>query len=162
MTELLFSLIFPPHPFKKIPGRKRQDMGSVLCLFYKFVYFFEKCFIQKGGSDETKRFHFVFIFRFLMVGCSTAYQVKPMAFKMPSSYHNVTAIGNAQVAAKAFTDKTEAMEAFGFDILGAGMLPVQVIFDNQGIYSLEINGSQTFLEDQDGNLWPILSSQVRL
>jgi hypothetical protein len=96
----------------------------------------------------------------LMVGCSTAYQVKPMAFRMPSSYDNVTAIGNAQVAAKAFTEKNEAMEAFGFDILGAGMLPVQVIFDNQGIYSLEINGSQTFLEDQDGNLWPILSSQV--
>jgi len=96
----------------------------------------------------------------LLFGCSTAYKVKPMAFKMPSSYHNVTSIGNAQVAAKAFTDKAEAQEAFGFDILGAGMLPVQLIFDNQGIYSLEINGSQTFLEDEAGNLWPILSSQI--
>ncbi len=96
----------------------------------------------------------------LLVGCSTAYKVKPMAFKMPSEYNNVTVIGNAHVAAKAFTDKAEAQEAFGFDILGAGMIPVQVIFDNQGLYSLEINGSQTFLEDQAGNLWPILNSRI--
>jgi hypothetical protein len=96
----------------------------------------------------------------LMFGCSSAYEVKPMAFRMPSTYDNVTVIGNAQVAAEAFTDKAEAQEAFGFDILGAGMLPVQVIFDNQGIYSLEINGSQTFLEDRTGNLWPILSSRI--
>jgi outer membrane lipoprotein SlyB len=93
-------------------------------------------------------------------GCSTAYKVKPMAFKMPSAYHNVVSIGNAEVAAIAFTEKTEAQEAFGFDILGAGMLPVQVVFDNQGPHSLEIDSSQTFLEDQTGNLWPILSSQI--
>jgi hypothetical protein len=96
----------------------------------------------------------------IAAGCSTAYKVKPISFKMPSDYNNVTSIGHSQVAAKAYTDKTEAQEAFGFDILGAGMIPVQVIFDNQGIYSLEIDGSQTFLEDQTGNMWSILSNQM--
>lgn len=96
----------------------------------------------------------------IILGCSKAYKAKPMSFKMPSAYSNVNYIGDAQVAAKAFADKTEAQEAFGFDILGAGMLPVQVIFDNQGTNSLEIIASQTFLEDQAGNLWPLLSSQI--
>ena len=40
------------------------------------------------------------------------------------------------------------------------MLPVQVIFDNQGQKAFEINGQQTFLEDAEGNLWPILSTDV--
>jgi hypothetical protein len=40
------------------------------------------------------------------------------------------------------------------------MLPVQVVFDNQGSYSLEINATQTFLEDSEGNLWPVLASKT--
>ncbi len=96
----------------------------------------------------------------LAFGCSKSYKVKPLPFKSPMAYENVKELNGAQIAAKAFTDKTEANEAFGFDILGAGMLPVQVIFDNQGNQSLEIVGGQTFLEDQTGNLWPILSSTI--
>lgn len=110
---------------------------------------------------EKKVFFFVlFLLVMVTMGCSTAYKVKPMPFNLPTAYDNVTSIGEAQVAARAFSDKTEANEAFGFDILGAGMLPVQVIFDNKGDTSLEINGSQTFLEDREGNLWPLLSSQM--
>jgi hypothetical protein len=92
-------------------------------------------------------------------GCET-YQVKPLPFKAPASFQNVTQVAGADVAARAFTDKTETKAAFGFDILGAGMLPVQVVFDNQGDHPLEINGPQSFLEDNTGNLWPILSSQT--
>jgi len=54
----------------------------------------------------------------------------------------------------------KAKEAFGFDIRAAGMLPVEVVFDNEGRTPLEIDASQTFLEDRDGNLWPILSSKI--
>jgi len=64
------------------------------------------------------------------------------------------------VAAMAFVDNKETKEAFGFDVHGAGMLPIQVIFDNQGPNSLEINAQQTFLEDEKGNLWPILSKEI--
>ncbi len=103
---------------------------------------------------------FVF-FSFVILGsCSTSYKAKPLSFKIPSSYNNVVNIEGTEIAAKAFADSTEAKEAFGFDIIGAGMLPVQVVFDNQGDHLLEINGQQTFLEDNNGNLWPILSGKV--
>jgi hypothetical protein len=93
-------------------------------------------------------------------GCSTSYKVKPLPFKSPASLNNVVSIAGAEVAAIAFVDPAQTKEAFGFDILGAGMLPVQVVFDNHGSNSLEINAQQTFLEDEKGNLWPILSKEI--
>ncbi len=96
----------------------------------------------------------------LLTACSSSYKAKPLPFRTPASFDNVAKIGGAEIAAKAFVDQKEAKEAFGFDILGAGMLPVQVVFDNQGSHSLEIVGHQTFLEDQEGNLWPVLSSKT--
>lgn len=93
-------------------------------------------------------------------GCSKTYKAKPMPFKMPSAYANVVKVDGAELAAKAFADIDEAKNAFGFDIRSAGMLPVQVVFDNRGMHSLEINAQQTFLEDTEGNLWPILSNKL--
>jgi len=93
-------------------------------------------------------------------GCGKSYQAKPLPFKTPASYENMVKIGGAEIASKAFIDPKETKEAFGFDILAAGMLPVQVVFDNQGPHTLEINGHQTFIEDQAGNLWPVLSSKI--
>jgi len=95
-----------------------------------------------------------------LIGCSTAYQATPLSFRAPSAYPNAQTVGGATVAAKAFSDSEEAKSAFGFDVRGAGMLPVQVVFDNQGPHSFEINAAQTFLEDQEGNLWPILSREI--
>ncbi len=83
-----------------------------------------------------------------------------MPFKMPSAYDNVVNVNGAELAAKAFADIDEAKNAFGFDIRSAGMLPVQLVFDNRSIHSLEINAQQTFLEDTEGNLWPILSNKI--
>jgi len=102
----------------------------------------------------------IFICLFLFQSCSTSYKVKPLPFKTPASYDNAVSVAGAQVAAKAFNDATQAKEVFGFDIHGAGMLPVQVVFDNQGIHPFEINGDQTFLEDEKGNLWPVLSREI--
>jgi hypothetical protein len=93
----------------------------------------------------------------LLAGCSTAYKAQPLPFKSPASLGNMVQAGGAQIGAKAFVERAEAKTAFGFDIRGAGMLPVQVVFDNSGPHTLEINPSQTFLEDQQGNLWPILT-----
>lgn len=95
-----------------------------------------------------------------LAGCSNTYQAKPLPFKAPASFKNVVEVAGAQVAAKAYADSVEAKKAFGFDVRSAGMLPVQVIFDNQGAHPLEINGQQTFLEDNTGNLWPILSREM--
>jgi hypothetical protein len=89
-------------------------------------------------------------------GCSTAYQAKPLPFKAPSAYANAQQVEGATVAAEAFVDPKKAEEAFGFDVRAAGFLPVQVVFDNLGTHPLEIVGGQSFLEDAQGNLWPIL------
>ncbi len=93
-------------------------------------------------------------------GCSTAYVAKPMPFKTPSAYPNAAEAAGATIAAEAFADAEKAKEAFGFDVRAAGMLPVQVIFDNQGAHPIEINSGQTFLEDEAGNIWPILDRET--
>ncbi len=94
-----------------------------------------------------------------VAGCSTAYKAKPLPFKSPEAFGNMAQAGGARIGAQAFVDPRDAKSAFGFDIRGAGMLPVQLVFDNQGTHPLEINPAQTFLEDQKGNLWPILTDR---
>jgi len=98
----------------------------------------------------------------LMFGCATAYKATPLPFRAPTSYPNATQIEHedAVVGAQAFADPKKAEEAFGFDIRGAGMLPVQVAFENESGLSFRIHADQTFLEDQAGNLWPILSDRL--
>ena len=92
--------------------------------------------------------------------CSTAYKAKPLPFRAADSYPNSTEFGETLVGAQAYADKEQAKEAFGFDVRGAGMLPVQVVFDNRGEHPIKINSTQTFLEDQEGNLWPILAREI--
>ena len=98
----------------------------------------------------------------LAVGCATAYKATPLPFRAPASYPNATQIEgeDAIVGAQAFSDPKKAEEAFGFDIRSAGMLPVQVVFENEGNRSFRINPEQTFLEDEAGNLWPILTDRL--
>jgi hypothetical protein len=93
------------------------------------------------------------------VNCTTSYKAKPLSFKAPTAYNNMVQADGIQVGAEAFVEVDDAQKAFGFDIRGAGMLPVQLVFDNQGGQNVEINPAQTFLEDQKGNLWPILTDR---
>lgn len=92
--------------------------------------------------------------------CTTAYKATPLSFKAPQRYPNAQEVSGATVGSVAFVDAGEAKDAFGFDVRGAGMLPVQVVFDNRGTHPLTINAAQTFLEDLEGNLWPVLSSDI--
>lgn len=94
-----------------------------------------------------------------LMSCSTAYKAQPLAFKTPSAYQNMVVVNGAQIGGQAYTDTSAAAAAFGFDIRGAGMLPVQIVCDNQSPHSLEINPAQTFLEDAQGNLWPVLTDR---
>lgn len=93
------------------------------------------------------------------LGCSTAYKAQPLPFKAPEAYSNSTEVDNVIIGGQAYADPKTAREAFGFDVRGAGMLPVQLVFDNRGQNSLEINPGQTFLTDDEGNLWPILTDK---
>jgi hypothetical protein len=95
-----------------------------------------------------------------LAGCTSTYVAKPMPFRSPSTFVNATEAAGAIVAAQAFSNTEQAREAFGFDIRTAGMLPVQVIFDNPGPHPIEINVAQTFLIDEAGNIWPILDRET--
>jgi hypothetical protein len=96
----------------------------------------------------------------LMLLSCAKYQRQVVPFKLPSGYPNVTEAAGAQIAARAYDDKGEAEKAFGFNIIGAGVLPVQVVFDNKGPHRIEIVPNQTYLVDIDDNLWPILDARL--
>lgn len=90
-----------------------------------------------------------------LAACAS-YERKVVPFKMPAAYPNATAVADATIAARAYDNGEEASAAFGFDIRGAGILPIQVIFDNTGNHPLEILTDKTLLVDEENNLWPIL------
>ncbi len=94
-----------------------------------------------------------------LVGCS-AYKSQEVGFKPPSAYPGMQLVNGAQVAAQAFAEKSQAKETFGFDIRGAGLLPVQVIIDNAGSAALVVVPEQTFLIDGQGNYWNLLDSRT--
>jgi len=96
---------------------------------------------------------------FVTLSC-THYQRQVSSFKMPDAYSNVKEIMGAKVAAYAYNDAKEAEKAYGFNIRGAGILPVQVIFDNQGQHAFEIVSSQTFIIDKENNIWPVLDKSL--
>lgn len=96
----------------------------------------------------------------LISGCSTAYKAQPLPFKTPEAYGNATQVDNVDIGGRAFVDEKVASKAFGFNIRKAGMLPVQLVFDNLGEDAVEIVPGQTFLVDNEGNLWPILSERL--
>jgi hypothetical protein len=96
----------------------------------------------------------------LLAGCGTSYKAQPLPFKAPTAYGNSVTVDDAVIGGRAFVAGKEAKSAFGFDVRGAGMLPVQLVFENNGKGKLEIDTSQTFLEDQEGNLWPLLTQDM--
>lgn len=96
----------------------------------------------------------------VLAGACSRYEQKPLPFRMPSAYPNAVEAFGATIAARAIDDPAQAKEAFGFDILGAGVLPLQVVFDNQGKDPIQIEPTQTFLADAQGNLWNILEQNI--
>jgi hypothetical protein len=95
----------------------------------------------------------------LVAGC-TSYKKQEVGFKVPSAHPNMQIIAGAQVAAAAYTDSSAARAAFGFDIVSAGIQPVQVVIDNLGDSALRIVPDQTFLIDDQGVLWNVLDSRT--
>ena len=96
----------------------------------------------------------------LLSACSTAYKSQEVSFRYPTSYNFSQDIAGAKVAVEAFADKDHAQHAFGFDIIGAGVLPVQIVMDNTGKHGLELVTNQTFLIDDQGRMWNILDNRA--
>jgi hypothetical protein len=89
-------------------------------------------------------------------GCST-YKPTVTPFKLPEAYANMQRVADTYVGARTWVNDAEARAAFGFDILGAGILPVQVSFDNRGGQTLVIVPTQTFLTNDKQEIFPVLA-----
>ncbi len=94
----------------------------------------------------------------LVCGCSTySHRVAPI--EIPNTANGAVSVEGVRITAKAYLDQSVAKKRFGFDIRGAGILPVQVVIDNQSGKSVMVEPAQTFLIDQEGKAWPLLSLQ---
>jgi hypothetical protein len=92
-------------------------------------------------------------------GCA-AYEYRAVPIKNANSYSDYATVLGATVAARVWTDPAEANQDFGFDILGAGLIPVEIVVDNEGVQTLEVNTDQTWVEDSAGDLWEVLPAKV--
>ena len=78
----------------------------------------------------------------------------------PAAYPNLVKVAGLEIGARAYPEPNEAQAVFGFDIRGAGLLPIQVVIDNKGSYPLEIDPAQTLFVDQQNNFWPVLDKRL--
>lgn len=92
-----------------------------------------------------------------LAACATyGDQVAPVP--LPDEQAGAINVDGAVLLARAYADDEAAREAFGFDIRGSGLLPVQFVIDNQSGRKVGIRPSDTLLIDRNGDAWPLLDS----
>ena len=96
---------------------------------------------------------------FTLSGC-TAYKSQYVPFRPPEGYLNYQVVNGVSMGAEAYATKDDAENAFGFDIKGAGLLPVQLVMDNKSGNNLELVPGQTFLVDNDNRYWPVVPTNI--
>lgn len=94
----------------------------------------------------------------LLGACASGPRDQVAPIPDPLSQPGHVELAGARLHARVYLDPAAAEAAFGFDIRGAGLLPVQITIDNQSADALHIDADQTFLIDRDGQAWPLLSA----
>jgi hypothetical protein len=89
----------------------------------------------------------------------TTYQDRITPVPLPSFQGDYVNVQDALVSAQAYAEPDTAKQTFGFDIRGAGLLPVCFVIDNRGMNIVKVNPRQTFLIDRQGLAWPLLTSE---
>jgi hypothetical protein len=93
------------------------------------------------------------------ISACTFYGERVAPVPLPSSQANHVDVMGAKLAAFPYVDEDSAEDVFGFDIRDTGLLPVRFVIDNQSEGTLEVDPSQTFLIDEQGQAWPLLTSK---
>jgi hypothetical protein len=94
----------------------------------------------------------------VLAGCSSyGHRVSPVP--LPGNQPEHVKVNGVEMLAVALLDAETAEDRFGFDVRGSGLLPVQLVIDNQGTQMVSINSGQTFLIDQKWQAWPLLSAE---
>ncbi len=94
-----------------------------------------------------------------LTGC-TAYKSQYVSFRPPEAYANKQEVGGISIGAEAYVNKDSATEAFGFDIIETGLLPVQIVMNNQSGKTLQIVTEQTFMIDSHDRYWQVVPNNV--
>lgn len=93
---------------------------------------------------------------FIISACST-YGDKVAPVPLPSEQTGGLEVNGVGLYAEAYLQPAAAEQAFGFDIRGAGVVPVRFVLDNKSDGEIEIRGDQTFLIDAENQAWPLLT-----
>jgi hypothetical protein len=94
----------------------------------------------------------------VIAGCARyGHRISPVP--LPGTQPEHVAVDDVEMLAVAFLDRKTAEKRFGFDVRGAGLLPVQLVIDNGSTQKVTINSGQTFLIDRIGQAWPLLSAE---
>lgn len=91
-------------------------------------------------------------------GCAT-YSDRVAPVPLPSEQTKAVDVGGVQLIAEAYVESRAARETFGFDIRGAGLLPVRFVVENNTEQTVRVTPDQTFLVDNAGQAWPLLTSE---
>lgn len=98
---------------------------------------------------------------FTLAAC-TAHQSQFVSFRPPEAYANHQLVAGVSVGGEAYAERGSAEAAFGFDIKGAGLLPVQLVLNNGSGRALKIVTAQTFLVDKEGRYWQVVPNSVAI
>ncbi|MCK5727772.1 MAG: hypothetical protein KAH08_00975 [Methylococcales bacterium] len=104
-----------------------------------------------------KKLSFIFLIPFVLASCSH-YSNKVSPVPLPALESDHVNVDGVLLIARSYVDEDIAQKAFGFDIRGAGLLPVKVVIENQSNDSVQLLGKQTFLLDKKGQAWPLLTA----
>ncbi|ACH37108.1 lipoprotein, putative [Citrifermentans bemidjiense Bem] len=102
----------------------------------------------------------VLMISMLLFSACTSYKSQYVSFRPPEAYTNYREVNGVSMGGEAYPDADSAEKAFGFDIKGAGLLPVMLVFDNKSANNLELISGQTFLVDDGGNYWPVVPNNT--
>jgi len=94
----------------------------------------------------------------VLAGCASyGHRVAPVP--LPEAQAEHVTLDGVKIVAVAYPDAKIAKKHFGFDIRGAGLLPVRLVIENGGTKKVTVNPNQTFLIDRIGQAWPLLSAE---
>lgn len=93
----------------------------------------------------------------MLVGCST-YEERVSPVLLPSTSIGHIDIRGAKIAATPYVNEKKAKSVFGYDVRGMGLLPVRLVIDNQSREEVNLQPRQTFLIDNQGRAWPLLTT----
>ena len=115
--------------------------------------------LQGVGTMKRISVGVLLVLLFGMLSCTT-YKSQYVGFRPAADYPNSVAVEGVTVGAEAYADPATAREAFGFDIKKTGLLPVQVVMNNQSDHMVDVVRDQTFLVDADNRYWNLIPNRV--